>query len=511
MDTHTRHEGKGTSPHTLSTVPSPLGLPLVAAPLQRAYWTRLQPINRPAASDTYKRTMSGSSDLFADNFAIYSLAARRPLFEEGADGRLIMAGLEKILYSMFMNPVTEEEVDVAEQFFTNKAQVKKFPSKAWQATLDNGGYMPVDVWGVPGGQTILVKDGKHVPLMSIEGIGALVSHLEPHFEQAYAPIIQATKARLFKEAVGEKFAEFGLRADQTENDHIALMLAIHVGGGFTYTSDDQAVLLFPDLFKDIGTVGHEFLMAYQRNGRSLEEAQRIAYETFICANDRSALLPDIVSTEYSGLPAIMEQIRRSNGSGKVIMPRFDSGDVGAQTLLWKRMTIDAKLRDSPMVVEDGMTPEKSRRVKENYAAAGYDPQDIIVGAGGYFQSGCHRDAISLAYKRSATEHEGTLEASLKFSDSPGKESIPGQIRIYERGDTLIVAQACEGIEGTSLSRKLVENGHIIYNESIEDQRHRADTTWDKYHHIEYSPATLAIINARTREKDAELSRIRREP
>src|SRR3989344_6624617 len=323
---------------------------------QQELWKRLQPLNRVAATDTYKRTMSGSSDIFSDNFAVYTLAARKALNEEGTNGRYIMAGIEKMLYPWFANPVTEAEVEKAKKFFTSRSAVTKFPSSAWDRVLNKWGRMPLDIYALPGGQTFLAKDGKHVPIMSVEGPGALVTHLEPHFEGIYAPIIQATKARLMKEEVGTQFAEFGLRADENLNNHVTLMLALYVGGKFSLTSDDQAALLFPEYFKDIGTIGHEFIMAYQREGVSLEEAQEKAFRDFVAVNQRSALLPDVINTLHSGLPAILKLVKEYRGTGKMIMPRFDSGDVAAQCIYWKKMTLEAGISDTKMVVEDGYTP-----------------------------------------------------------------------------------------------------------------------------------------------------------
>src|SRR3989344_9704368 len=127
---------------------------------QQELWKRLQPVNRVAATDTYKRTMSGSSRIFSQNFAVYSLAARKALSEEGANGQYIMAGLEKMLYPWFAAPVTTEEVEKAKEFFTSKAAVQKFPASAWEAEAGNQGRMPIDIYALPGGQTFLAKDGK---------------------------------------------------------------------------------------------------------------------------------------------------------------------------------------------------------------------------------------------------------------------------------------------------------------------------------------------------------------
>lgn len=272
------------------------------------------------------------------------------------------------------------------------------------------------------------------------------------------------------------------------------------------TSDDQAVLLFPEYFKDIGTIGHEFIMAYQRAGIRLEEAQEKAFRDFVEANQRSALLPDVINTLHSGLPMILKLVQEYQGTDKIIMPRFDSGDVAAQCIHWKNMTLQAGIPATKMVVEDGYTPLKARETKQRYARAGFNPDDIIVGAGGYFRQGCTRDAASLVYKRSATEYDGKLEASLKFSDSPGKESIPGRIRIYEQGNKLMVAQEGEVIDGTPLMVKVVDNGRIVYDEDLHQQAERAEKTWNKYATIEYSPLTQNIIKARVEERNAILAK-----
>jgi len=474
-------------------------LPLAKTKKQEKFWKSFQPINRVTATDTYKRTMGCSNETFADSFSSYTLSARRSLNEEGANGRLINAGLEKVLYPWFTDPIGEEEIEEAKDFFENEANVKKFVRSAWEKVKENGGRLPVDIHGLPGGQTLLVKGGKYVPLMSVEGVGALVSHLEPSLEQIYAPIIQATKAKLMEEVAGEQFAEVGVRGDRNFNEHTSAMLSIFVGGGLNLTSNDQAVFLFREYFGDIGTMGHEFVQSYQRQSLSLEEAQEKAFDDFVSANERSALLVDTIDTVRSGFPAAIRTIKKYEGTGKLIMPRLDSGDVTEQCLIWKRMTLEAGIEQTKIIVEDGYTPQKAFETKRKYSEEGYDPEDIIVGAGGYFNSGCTRDALSLVFKRGATEHDGKLETSIKFSDDVGKVSIPGRVRVYEKGSTLIVAQEGEEIDGNSLFVPLVKNGRIVYNESLETQRERAERTWRIYDEIEYSGETQRLIDERRKE------------
>jgi len=265
------------------------------------------------------------------------------------------------------------------------------------------------------------------------------------------------------------------------------------------------VFLFPDTFRDIGTVGHEFLQAYQRAGKTLADAQDEAFTAFVATNERAALLPDIINTRKSGFQAILKQIQQN--PTKKIMPRFDSGDVEDQCVDWAAFARANGVKSRPIVVEDGYTPQKAHSTFYRYHLAGFDPKDIFVGAGGYFYDGVTRDAISLAYKRAATMHNGVLEPNIKFSDDPGKNSIPGKVRVYAQGRTLVVAQADEKIDGIPLMQKLVENGRIVYNETLEQQAARTKATWNSYDDVQYSPKTKELITQRFAEKQALLKNL----
>ncbi len=107
---------------------------------------------------------------------------------------------------------------------------------------------------------------------------------------------------------------------------------------------------------------------------------------------------------------------------------------------------------------------------------------LFPGAGGYWWRLVHRDTVAAAFKRSATgDHP-----NVKFSNSPGKESLGGYLRVHARGDTLIIADASEAIDAEPLFVKLVEQGRIVYRESFQDQAARADRTWGQYRRWELS-------------------------
>src|SRR5437867_2663771 len=137
-----------------------------------------------------------------------------------------------------------------------------------------------------------------------------------------------------------------------------------------------------------------------------------------------------------------------------------------------------------IVFEDEVTPEVVRDVYEKFrTATGEEPTMLFPGAGGYWWRLVHRDTVAAAFKRSATgDHP-----NVKFSNSPGKESLGGYLRVYGQGDTLIVADASETIDGEPLFVKLVDNGRVVYNESYQDQSARSDRTWGKYTSFKLSP------------------------
>src|SRR5215218_7086047 len=222
----------------------------------------------PGGTDTYKRTMWAAVPDVALAPAGYSLTMRKGLPEPGADNQLIMAGHEAMLAQWFHRPLRRADIELAALWSEQRAAAKAFPRHLWEALLrdqpSDDIYLPIDVWGFPGGQTFLPG----VPCLFFEGPGGLVSYLEPAMCRYFAPVLQATKGRLMKLAT-PRDAEFGLRAAPNELTNLVLLLARFVGGRGRLTSSDTAEFLYPELFRSIGTIGHEMMSAGQSFGRSL--------------------------------------------------------------------------------------------------------------------------------------------------------------------------------------------------------------------------------------------------
>lgn len=444
------------------------------------------------ATDTYKRTMWSAVPDIAVLPATYTLTLRKGLPEAGADNQLIMAGHEAMLAQWFHRPLKRAAIELAREWFCNGSAVRTFPHAAWDAVLNaqtsDDIHLPVDVYGFPGGQTFLPT----VPCLVFEGPGGIISYLEPAMCRYFAPILQATKARLIRH-VTPRDAEFGLRSSPTEVSHLVLLLARYVGGSNgepQLTSNDTAEFLFPELFRSIGTIGHEMMCAGQSFDKSLGEAEYEMMDRFVAAHGQAALLCDLVDAESVGLHNAIRIMKAHPRNARVGI-RVDSGNISEQCVLYYRSMKAAGLGVRTIVFEDEVTPDTIREVYEYFRAqTGEEPTMLFPGAGGYWWRAIHRDTVAAAFKRSATEDR----PNVKFSNSPGKESLGGRLRVFADGDTLVVGDVAEPPPGEGLMIKLVDQGRIVYRETFQEQAARARQTWGRFRRVTLSPHVKADMN-----------------
>jgi nicotinic acid phosphoribosyltransferase len=433
-------------------------------------------------TDTYKRTMWAAVPDVAELRAGYALTMRKGLPEPAADNQLVMAGHEAMLAQWFHRPLRRADIELAAQWSEQRAAARAFPRRLWETLLrDQPGddiFLPIDVWGFAGGQTFLPG----VPCLFFEGPGGLVSWLEPAMCRYFAPILQATKGRLMKLAT-PRDAEFGLRSAPVEVCNLILLLARYVGGGGQLTSNDTAEFLYPELFKSVGTIGHEMMCAAQSFDRPLEDAEYEMMDRYITAMGKASLLCDLVDAETVGLENALRVIKAHPETDQVGI-RVDSGDIAAQCVLYFQRMRAAGITPRMIVFEDEVTPETVRELYDHFrAATGEEPTLLFPGAGGYWWRQVHRDTVAAAFKRSATgDHP-----NVKFSNSPGKESLGGYLRVFGRGDALVVADASETIDDEPLFVKLVDRGRVVYAETFPEQAERAERTWGRYRRVELSP------------------------
>lgn len=461
------------------------------------------------ATDTYKRTMWAAVPDVALEPACYTLTFRKGLAEAGANNRLIMAGHEAMLAQWFLHPLKRSDIELSRQWYSSRSATQAFPHELWDAVLSeqtgDDVVLPIDVWGFPGGQTFLAG----APCLIFEGRGGLTSYLEPAICRYFAPVIQAAKARLMREAT-PRDAEFGLRASPTEVSNLILLLARYVGGAGSsgdpqLTSNDAAEFLYPELFKSIGTIGHEMMCAGQTFERPLGAAEYDMMDRFVSRMGAASLLCDLVDAETVGLENALRVIRAHPETDRVGV-RVDSGDIAAQCILYFQRIKQLGVPPRVIVFEDEVTPDAVKRVYDAFRThTGVEPTMLFPGAGGYWWKLVHRDSVSAAFKRTATGEQ----PNIKFSNSPGKETIPGNLRVYARGDVLIVADRSERIDGEPLFVKLVDQGRIVYREEFREQAARAEQTWNRYTRWETSEMVSGYLQRFREMREREIAAARK--
>src|SRR5437870_224998 len=186
-------------------------------------------------------------------------------------------------------------------------------------------------------------------------------------------------------------------------------------------------------------IGHDMMSAAQSVERPLGEAEYEMMDRFVTAFGQAALLCDLVDAESVGLENALRVMKAHPETDRVGV-RVDSGDIAAQCVLYFKKMKEAGISPRTIVFEDEVTPDSVRKVYAHFrSTTGEEPTMLFPGAGGYWWRLVHRDTLSAAFKRTATEDR----PNVKFSNSPGKETLGGYLRVYARDDTLIVVDASE--------------------------------------------------------------------
>jgi nicotinic acid phosphoribosyltransferase len=170
--------------------------------------------------------------------------------------------------------------------------------------------------------------------------------------------------------------------------------------------------------------------------------------------------------------------------------RVDSGDIAGQCVLYFQKMKEWGIVPRKIVFEDEVTPETVQKVCAEFTRqTGEAPTLLFPGAGGYWWRLVLRDTVAAAFKRTATQDR----PNVKFSNSPGKESLGGYLRVYQQDDVLVIGDISESLEGEPLFVPLVKQGRIVYRESFEEQATRADQTWGRYLRWQLSPKVTEVM------------------
>ncbi len=159
----------------------------------------------------------------------YSLTMRRGLPEPGADNHLIMAGHEAMLAQWFHRPLKRSDIELAQRVVREALRHEGVPRANSGTRSSRSNPARTSRCRSTSGASPAGRRSCRACRACFRGPGGLVSYLEPAMCRYFAPVIQATKARLMKLAT-PRDAEFGLRSAPVEVCNLILLLARYVGG-----------------------------------------------------------------------------------------------------------------------------------------------------------------------------------------------------------------------------------------------------------------------------------------
>jgi nicotinic acid phosphoribosyltransferase len=257
------------------------------------------------------------------------------------------------------------------------------------------------------------------------------------FDDTYADHVSANVKSVVYALSGDapRAFEVGMRAATCMAQHMKV-LEICRANGILKTSNVYAawkLYMIP-----VGTTGHEHQMRW--GGPTAEDRTGFRAIRDMRPEPPSYLF-DTTDPINKGIPAAIAVMRED--PTRPCSMRFDSGDQDAQFMAISAACVIYGLTPN-LIFEDGYTAEKTSR-NEAFCEAHVWPRDRrMYGYGDFFVSQpaktpYNRDAVSAAYKLSMT---GSW-AVMKFSGSPGKESIPGWPCILEH---IHVDDGCAYIE-----------------------------------------------------------------
>jgi putative nicotinate phosphoribosyltransferase len=368
--------------------------------------------NRIINTDTYNRTMDhlrGPEGWRKQE--TYVLQMRRSPY-----GYLVAAGIEDAVQELVTQPITQAELTEAETYYADN-NVPFFNRDMWQEIIDEyDGYLPIEVHGAPDGTVLLPGE----PALRITGPGELIAHFEHLFHRPFYDTLVATKAHEITKLLGDpnRFIEVGKRGTPDEMIHLRAIKAMQIGGDLTLTSNDAAGMAF-DGIRSVGTIGHRYVQRFP----SVEAAFRHAVENL----DTVSLLVDLVDS-YDGMNTALQLKEEFRDTDKNIWVRLDSGNLKEQL----RYYLDeCAARGFTDPVKDRITVEGFETLADIAEMEAMLTEDekkrVVYGGGGILvaQQTARSDA-STGFKLAEFEASfGVLLPSQKFSDSPGKESLPG--------------------------------------------------------------------------------------
>lgn len=409
--------------------------------------------------------------------------------------RIMFFGLQYFIRKYLSEPVTIEQVNLAEKFA--KGHGVPFNKDGWLAMIEkHGGMFPVRIRALKEGAVVPT----HTAMATIEATDPefywVVSYLETALLRAvWYPSTVATNSFLCKQTI-KKYLD--LTADDTAAE---INFKLHDFGGRGVSSQESAEIggmahivnfLGSDTIEGIAAAMHYYdcdevpaysIPAAEHSTMTSwgKEGERQAYQNMIDQYAKPGAIFAVVSDSWDIYNAVnniwgdglLDQVKEK---GATVVIRPDSGNpltvpIEIIQMLMDKVgyTINSKgykvLPSHVRVIQgDGITHDSLGKILANVEAAGLSASNIAFGMGGGLLQHVNRDTFKFAMKCSAAEVDGKWIDVYKdpVTDS-GKRSKKGRMTTVIEGNEIFG-------EVTTKRLSEVKNGDIDIFHTVYENR-----------------------------------------
>ena len=417
-------------------------------------------------------------------------------------------GLQYILKAYFSQPVTADDVALADEFC--RAHGVPFNHSGWLHIVEaHHGRLPVRIAAVAEGSLVPTQQ----VLLTIENTDPacfwLTSFLETALLRLWYPITVATNSWMCRQLIQKYLSDTSDDGDVAFKLHdfgargVSSLESALIGGmahlvNFKGTDTLSAVLGARVYYAaemagfSIPAAEHSTITSWGR------EAEVDAYRNMLTQYARPGAVLAVVSDSYDLGHAVRalwgEQLRQQViDSGAMVVIRPDSGDPATMVLNTVRALDKAfgavvnrkgfRLLNHVRVIQgDGITVRSIRTILANLQFNGYSADNVAFGQGGALLQVVNRDDLRFAMKCSAVQVNGVWRDVFKDPlTDPTKRSKAGRLTLLAQGSRFMsVAQGSPAYEAALDAgylpqlRTVFENGELRIDESLGTIRARAE-------------------------------------
>lgn len=394
------------------------------------------------------------------------------------DNRIVFVGLSRVLDKLFYEPITHEEIDEAKEFLKNYRATPEglkeyfFPEHLWRRIVDEfNGRPPIKIMAMPEGSIVYPNEPVVQITNSVKGFGELAAWFESKLLQVFASSERVTQDRHFFEFLKKKIVEVDPYLSESDVEFTASTLVADFGDRSGFNLEESQEMGMCHLYTFCGTdttsgayqawknsnetigLGSSVYALAHRNVQAYN-TEKECYEVIynICDNNSFiSMVGDLNHYKTAVKQYLLPLAIRSSveKNGKIVVSRPDSGnaleeilytiDLAIENNLFTTRNINGKewkfATTLKFIEADGMSFEQMKIIINTLIEKGIAFYSWgLFGVGGGLRDNIKRDHLSAKYALSAIglDNEGVV----KFSDTFGKTTLPGPVKILRTIDAL---------------------------------------------------------------------------